>query len=100
MLQRAALIGIVATLMFLPLGAFLALLCVMVLDVSVHDLVTFWGSFNEPAGLLAWWLVAWLPASAYVAILLPDALAARASGSTDGNEKGGAKDCLRGEKLL
>lgn len=60
----AVLSAVIATL-FMPAAALLAALCVTLFNVSPHALVTFGDTFNEPLGLVAWWFVFLLPASAY-----------------------------------
>ena len=62
----------VATL-FMPAAALLAALCVALFDVSPHALVTFGDTFNEPLGLVAWWFVSLIPASAYAAVCVRNA---------------------------
>ena len=62
--------GIVASLLCLPLGAALALLAYLVLDVPLQRFVTFDGALHVVAGLLAWWMLAFLAALAYAAWVL------------------------------
>jgi hypothetical protein len=76
-LQHVALAGLVATLLFLPLGALLALLCYLIFDVSLHAFVTFGDRLSEPFGLVAWWVIAWLLARAYVASVSGSGLESR-----------------------
>ena len=66
-LQHVAFASIVATLLFLPLGGLLALLSYLIFDVSLHTFVTFGERLSAPLGVLAWWVLAWLAARAYVA---------------------------------
>jgi hypothetical protein len=63
---------VVATL-FMPAAALLAALCVALFDVSPHAFVTFGDTFNEPLGLVAWWFVLLIPASAYAAVCVRNA---------------------------
>lgn len=78
--QLVAVVGIVATLFFVPLGALLTLLCVLFFDLRLQSIVTFGGRFSAPAGLVAWWMLAWLPAAVYVAITTRSSPDSRASG--------------------
>ena len=63
--------AIVATLLWLPVGAVLAWLCFGVLGISAHAFVTFGGALNQFQGLLAWWALGFLVALVYAASLLP-----------------------------
>jgi len=63
--------AIVATLLWLPVGAVFAWLCYGVLGISLHAFVTFGGALNQFQGLLAWWALGFLVALAYAASLLP-----------------------------
>jgi len=68
-LQVAVMACIVATLLLLPVGALLALVCELAFGVSPHSFVTFDDTFNEPVGVLAWWAAALLPAGVYALIM-------------------------------
>jgi len=68
--QTMVMAAIVTTLLCLPVGAVLALFSFAVLSVSLHSFVTFGDTFHAVAGLLAWWLVGFLPAYAYSAFML------------------------------
>jgi hypothetical protein len=63
--------AIVATLLFCPVGALLALLCFGLLGTSFHAFVTFGGTLSAIQGVLAWWLLDFVPALAYAAYALP-----------------------------
>jgi hypothetical protein len=63
--------AIVATLLFLPVGALLAFLCFGLLGTSLHAFVTFGGTLSALHGLLAWWILDFVPALAYAAYALP-----------------------------
>jgi hypothetical protein len=63
--------AIVATLLFLPVGALLAFLCFGLLGISLHAFVTFGGTLSVFQGLLAWWILDFVPALAYAAYALP-----------------------------
>lgn len=63
--------AIVATLLFLPVGAVLALSLFAVLGVSFRGFVTFGGALNDFAGVLAWWTLAFLAALVYAALVPP-----------------------------
>ena len=69
--QTVVMAAIVTTLLCLPLGALLAALCYAVLDISFQALMTFAGTFNGFAGLLAWWTLLFLPALVYAAYAMP-----------------------------
>lgn len=59
--------AIVATLMYLPVGAILALSAFAVLGISFHAFLTFGGAFNGFQGLLVWWTLGFLAALPYAA---------------------------------
>jgi hypothetical protein len=63
--------AIVTTLLCLPVGALLAWLCYAVLGTPFQDFLTFAHTFNRFQGLLAWWVVLFLPALAYATCVLP-----------------------------
>jgi hypothetical protein len=65
----AVMAAIVATLLYVPLGTVLALLCFAALDVSVFSFVTFGDTVNAFAGLLLWWAASFVPAFAYSALV-------------------------------
>jgi hypothetical protein len=63
--------GIVTTLLWLPVGALLAVFCYAVLDIPFQSFLTFGGTFNRFMGLLVWWMLIFLPALAYAAYAMP-----------------------------
>ena len=63
--------AIVTTLLCLPAGALLALICYGVLGTPLEDFLTFANTFNRFQGVLAWWMVLFLPALAYATWVLP-----------------------------
>ena len=63
--------AIVATLLVCPVGALLALLSFILLGISLHAFVTFGGTLSALQGVLAWWLVSFVPALAYAVHALP-----------------------------
>jgi hypothetical protein len=67
--QLAIATAIVATLLFLPAGALLALALRLAIDMPLHTFVTFGGVFSAPAGVLAWWALALLPSLLYAALV-------------------------------
>ncbi len=67
MSQVIVMAAIAATLMFLPVGAILALSSFAVLGISFHALLTFGGALNGFEGLLAWWTLGFLAALPYAA---------------------------------
>ena len=68
--QMMLMAAIVATLLFVPLGAVLAL-ALSLFSVSVHDLLTFGGVLGIAAGVVAWWLIAFAAALTYAAFVFP-----------------------------
>ena len=63
--------AIVTTLLSIPVGALLALLCYAVLGTSFEAFLTFADTFDRFHGLVAWWMVLFLPALAYATCVLP-----------------------------
>lgn len=72
-LQSMTMAAIVATLLCLPIGAPLALLAFLAFDVPLLGFLTFGGALNVFAGLLAWWMVAFLAALLYAVFAMPEA---------------------------
>jgi len=68
--QFAVMAGIVATLVYFPLG--LALVLVLrVAGIGFETLATFGGVFGVFLGLVVWWLLIFAGALAYAACLFP-----------------------------
>ena len=65
--------AITTTLLWLPVGALLALLCFALLGISFHAFLTFGDTFNQFLGVLVWWVLGFLPAFAYAAYFRPAA---------------------------
>jgi hypothetical protein len=63
--------AITTTLLCLPVGALLALLCFALLDIPFHAFLTFADAVNGFQGLLLWWTIGFLPAFAYAAYFRP-----------------------------
>jgi hypothetical protein len=63
--------AIVTTLLYLPVGVLLAWLCYGVLGTPFQAFLTFADTFNRFQGLVAWWMVLFLPALAYATCVLP-----------------------------
>lgn len=61
---------IVASLLYFPVGAVLALLCALI-GVSLQAFVTFGGALGTLAGMLAWWLLGFAGALVYAACVFP-----------------------------
>ena len=59
--------AIVTTLVYIPVGALVAILAFGAFDVSLHSLLTFGGHIHIVAGLVLWWGIAYLPALLYAA---------------------------------
>jgi len=64
--------AIVASLLWLPVGALLAVLAFAVLGVTLPGFVTFGGALNASTGLLAWWSLAFAAALIYALFAMPD----------------------------
>jgi hypothetical protein len=69
MRQTAVMAAIVTSLMYLPVGGLLALAAYALLGVSFQAFVTFADLFNLFVGLLMWWILGFVPALAYAALL-------------------------------
>ena len=68
--QVAVMGAIVASLLYLPVGAALAL-ALRVAGISLEEFVIFGGAFNVLPGLAIWWLVAFAGGCIYAACLIP-----------------------------
>jgi hypothetical protein len=71
-LQALMMAAIVATLLCVPVGALVALLAYVFLDVPVHSILTFGGALHAVGGLLAWWTVAFVAAVVYAGFAMPE----------------------------
>jgi hypothetical protein len=71
-LQALMMAAIVATLLCLPVGAVLAVLTYLFLDVPMQSILTFGGALHAVAGLLAWWTVAFVAAVVYAVFAMPE----------------------------
>lgn len=69
--ETAMLAAVVTTMLYLPACALLALLCFAVGDVSPSAFITFGGTYPAFVGVLVWWVVAFVPAFAYAALVPP-----------------------------
>jgi hypothetical protein len=63
--------AITTTLLWLPVGALLGLVCFALLGISFHAFLTFADTVNGFQGLLVWWVLGFLPALAYAAYFRP-----------------------------
>lgn len=70
--QMLVMAALVATLLWLPVGALLGLFAHFVLGMSVEAFVTFDGRMNELVGVLAWWALAFLASLIYAAFCMPE----------------------------
>ena len=70
--QTFVMAALVATLLWLPAGALLALFSRFMLGTSVEAFVTFGGRMNEFVGVLAWWALAFLASLIYAAFCMPE----------------------------
>lgn len=71
-LRFLSMTGVVATLLCIPAGAFLAMLAFLFFDLPLHSFLTFGERVLTPVGLIAWWALAWLPAAIYAAFCFND----------------------------
>ena len=62
--------AVVATMWF-PLGALIAGLASVLLDLRIHAVMTFGERVHAAAGLVLWWLIVLLPALVYAAVFMP-----------------------------
>jgi hypothetical protein len=68
----ALMAAIVTTMLCVPVGALLALFSFAALGISLHSFVTFADRLNAFGGLLVWWVIAFVPAFAYAAWVMPE----------------------------
>lgn len=69
--QMFVMAAIVTTALFVPIGATIALLAIMVLRVPLAAVVTFGGWLPPIPGLAAWWLILFVPALVYAGYAMP-----------------------------
>ena len=69
--QMLVMTGVVTTALYVPVVAVLALLAIGLFDVPLRSFVTFGGALGAVAGLVAWWVVLFVPALAYSAFMMP-----------------------------
>ena len=67
--QRAVISAVVATLLLVPV-AIIGVLCALLLGVSPLTLMSWGGMMPEPVGVVAAWLILYVPAAVYVALVL------------------------------
>ena len=70
-LQLALMAAVVTTMLVWPVGALLAWLCFALLDIPFQSFLTFSYTFNGALGFLVWWLIGFIPAALYAAVVLP-----------------------------
>jgi hypothetical protein len=70
MMRTVVMAALVTSLMYVSVGALLALASYALFGVSFRALVTFGDSFNAFVGLVLWWLVGFVPAFVYAEIML------------------------------
>ena len=63
--------SVVTTALYVPVAGVLALLANALFDVSLHSFVTFGDALGAFEGLLVWWVVLFVPALAYSAVMMP-----------------------------
>jgi hypothetical protein len=63
--QAAVMAAIVTTLVYIPVGALMAILAFAALDVPLYSLLTFGGHIHLAPGLALWWGIGFLPALVY-----------------------------------
>ena len=66
--EVALMAAIVTTLVYVPVGALVAVLAFVAFDVPLHSLLSFSGDIHIVAGLALWWGIAFLPATVYAAV--------------------------------
>ncbi len=66
--EGALMAAIVTTLVYVPVGALVAVVAFLAFDVPLHSLLSFGGHTHIVAGLALWWGIAFLPASVYAAV--------------------------------
>ena len=69
--QMVVMAIIVATALFVPVGALCALAAFLVFRVSLHGFLTFGGSLTALQGVMAWWAIFLAPALVYAAYVMP-----------------------------
>ena len=67
--QRAVIAAVVATLLLVPV-AIIGVLCALPFGVSPLMLMSWGGMLPEPVGVIAAWLILYVPAAVYVALVL------------------------------
>jgi hypothetical protein len=68
--EIALMAAIVTTLVYVPVGALVAVLAFGAFGVPLHSLLSFGGDIHIVAGLALWWGIAFVPASVYAAVCL------------------------------
>ena len=63
--------AIVTTMLCIPVAALLACFAYAVLDIPFQSFLTFAGTFNRFQGLVAWWMLLFVPALVYAACAPP-----------------------------
>lgn len=66
--EVALMAAIVTTLLYVPVGALVAVLAFGAFDVPLYSLLSFGGHIHIVAGLALWWGIAFLPALVYAAV--------------------------------
>ena len=63
--------SVVTTALYAPVLAVLAFLSIALFGLSLHAFVTFGEALGAVEGLVAWWVVLFVPALAYSAFMMP-----------------------------
>ena len=63
--------GVVTTALYVPVMALLALGAVELFGLPLRAFVTFGEEMGAVAGLVAWWIILFVPALAYSACMMP-----------------------------
>lgn len=63
--------AIVATIMYVPVMLLLAIASFAIGEVSLEEFASFGGAVHGAVGLVLWWLIAFVPATVYAAIVTP-----------------------------
>jgi hypothetical protein len=66
--EVALMAAIVTTLVYIPVGALVAVLAFAAFDVPLYSLLSFGGHIHIVAGLALWWGISFLPALVYAAV--------------------------------
>jgi hypothetical protein len=69
--QMLVMAGVVTTALYVPVMAVLALGAVTLFGLPLRAFVTFGEALGAVAGLVAWWIILFVPALVYSACMMP-----------------------------